>query len=69
MPPAREHVRELKVGRERELQVLPDKLTKSPTVGTSDVKFVSAQIGAGKTHFLDLLVVDGPRQGFRRLEG
>lgn len=64
VPPAREHVRELNVGRDRELKYFSDKLTELAEVGTSDVKFVSAQIGAGKTHFLDLLASMALDKGF-----
>ena len=54
-PPPREHVLLLNVGREREIDYFAKKLDELAEVGTSDVKFVSAQIGAGKTHFLTIL--------------
>ncbi len=64
VPPAREHVPELTVGREREIGYFSSKLNELAEVGTSDVKFVSAQIGAGKTHFLDILASLALERGF-----
>src|SRR5688500_13807548 len=64
VPPAREHLRELTVGPDRELEYFTSKLDEMAEVGTSDVKFVSAQIGAGKTHFLDLLGALALEKGF-----
>ena len=53
--PPEEGVELYSVGREQLLSYFKDKLTEIKNYGVSDVKFVSADWGHGKSHFLDLL--------------
>ena len=45
----------LTVGRDREIDYFGRKLDEIAETGLSDVKFISAEIGGGKSHFLDIL--------------
>ena len=53
--PSKEGVDFYSVGREQLLTYFKDKLIEIKNYGVSDVKFVSANWGHGKSHFLDLL--------------
>jgi len=53
--PSEERVDLYSVGREQLLSYFNDKLIEIKNYGVSDVKFVSADWGHGKSHFLDLL--------------
>src|SRR3972149_4694371 len=53
--PPEEGVDLYSVGREQLLSYFDDKLIEIKKYGVSDVKFVSADFGDGKSHFLDLL--------------
>jgi hypothetical protein len=62
--PPPEHLEQLTVGREREIAYFKQKLAEVGSVGLSEVKFISAGYGAGKTHFLDVLMHIGTEGGF-----
>jgi hypothetical protein len=53
--PPKEDVRLVSIGRERLIEYFEGKLGQIREYGLSDVKFVMADFGHGKTHFLDLL--------------
>ena len=53
--PQREEVDKISVGRERLSEYFREKLTQIKEFGLSDVKFISADFGHGKTHFLYLV--------------
>ena len=53
--PPRGQALELTVGRDREIDYFSRKLDEVAETGLSDVKFISAEIGGGKSHFLDIL--------------
>jgi hypothetical protein len=53
--PPRGHAHQLTVGRDREIAYFERKFDEIADVGLSDVKFISAEIGGGKSHFLDVL--------------
>jgi hypothetical protein len=53
--PPRGHALALTVGRDREIGYFERKLDEIADTGLSDVKFLSAEIGGGKSHFLDIL--------------
>lgn len=53
--PPKEHLATVSVGRERLTEYFRQKLGEVKEYGLSDVKFISADYGHGKTHFLDLL--------------
>ncbi len=53
--PADEEVLLFSVGREKLLQYFDNKLQEIRNSGVSDVKFISADYGQGKTHFLDMI--------------
>lgn len=53
--PPRGHAIDLTVGRDREISYFGRKLDEVAETGLSDVKFISAEIGGGKSHFLDIL--------------
>jgi len=53
--PPKEDVALVSVGRENLIEYFREKLGQIKEYGLSDVKFISADFGHGKTHFLDLL--------------
>ena len=53
--PPKEDVILVSIGRERLIEYFREKLGQIKEYGFSDVKFISADFGHGKTHFLDLL--------------
>jgi hypothetical protein len=53
--PPHEYVGTIHVGYERLLDYFGHKLDEIRTYGTSDVKFINADYGRGKSHFLDLI--------------
>jgi len=53
--PADEEVRLFNVGREPLIEYFEKKLQEVKETGISDVKFISADYGEGKTHFIDLI--------------
>ena len=61
--PPPEHLEQLTVGREREVEYFRSKFADIARVGLSEVKFISAGYGAGKTHFLDVLQHIGTKSG------
>lgn len=61
--PPPEHLEQLTVGREREIDYFRTKFSEVAEVGISEVKFISAGYGAGKTHFLDVLQHIGIQAG------
>lgn len=62
--PPHEHVRIIHVGYEALLEHLRDKLDELREYGTSDVKFINADYGKGKSHFLDLIRLLAFERGF-----
>jgi hypothetical protein len=53
--PPKEDVTLVSIGRENLIEYFREKLGQIKEYGLSDVKFISADFGHGKTHFLDLL--------------
>jgi len=53
--PPKEDVALVSIGRERLIEYFREKLNQIKEYGLSDVKFISADFGHGKTHFLDLI--------------
>ena len=53
--PAEEEVMLFNVGREIHIKYFEKKFREIKEAGISDVKFISAEFGRGKTHFLDLI--------------
>jgi len=53
--PPKEDVTLVSIGREKLIEYFREKLGQIREFGLSDVKFISADFGHGKTHFLDLL--------------
>lgn len=62
--PPHEHVRKIHVGYEALLEHFREKLDELSECGTSDVKFVNADYGKGKSHFLDLVRLLAFERGF-----
>lgn len=62
--PPHEHVRVIHVGYEALLEHFGEKLEELSECGTSDVKFINADYGRGKSHFLDLIRLLAFERGF-----
>ena len=62
-PPGR-YLKDLTVGRAEETDYFERKLADVASFGLSEIKFVTADYGGGKTHFLDLLAQMGLERDF-----